>query len=703
MEQTVYSICGMCAVRCPIRIEVQDGEVKWIEGNPNDPRMGRSLCAKGAAGIPFEYDYERPLAPMIRTGPRGCGQWREVSWDEALDFVAGKLKAIMAKHGGRAVALSDRGGPFNDLTRSFMKAIGSPNYFDHDCTCGRNAHHACKSLFGYGRMGMGYDIENTKHIVLYGRNMIESMKVKEVKALMGALEKGAKLTYIDPRASLTAGKATRYWMIRPGTDYALNLTIAHIIIREKLYDKGFVKKWVRNFKALADFVKPYTPDWATKETGIQSEEIVVFCREIAADAPHVILHGGWMVSRYPDSFYASRMAYIINVLLGSIEAEGGLFIAKGPAELGRKGLNSLGTRIPEVEEKRCDGVGWKFTHFDTVPGLLQLLFPCLESGDPYPIKAYIVYRLDPLTAMPDPEAQKAAYEKLDLLVSVDVNYSESAWYSDVILPEATYLERENILMTVKGLVPAFARRQRAIEPRYDSRPGWWIFCELARRVGKGEYLPFQSVEEIWDHQLESTGVRIGDFDAKGFVALTKAPTWWGREDGLRFKTPSGKVEFVSSALEEAGISSLKPYERPTAPPQGWYRLLFGRCGYQAHGQTANNPVLSEFLGENDVWINIAEAEKLGIKDGGLVEVSSNGISGTIRARVTEWIHPEAVFMLHGFGRRVPALTRAYGKGLADQAFQMGLLRSYDPVGGGVNFLQCFVQVKPVNEERGGGP
>jgi len=141
-------MCGMCAVRCSIEVHVRDGKPVWIQGNPNDAEMGTSLCPKGAAGIAFEQDDERPQRPMIRTGPRGSGQWREVSWDEALDYITERLIKIRNEHGGRAIALSDRSGPFIDLTKSFLKALGSPNYFDHDCSCGGNAHNATRSLFG---------------------------------------------------------------------------------------------------------------------------------------------------------------------------------------------------------------------------------------------------------------------------------------------------------------------------------------------------------------------------------------------------------------------------------------------------------------------------------------------------------------------------------------------------------------------------
>ncbi len=129
----------MCAIRCPIQVDVEDERVAWIQRNPNDKAMGTSLCAKGAAGLSLEYDDERPQHPLIRTGERGSGQWRRASWGEALDYVAARLKEVIDQYGSRGVVLSDRGGQFNDLTKSFLKAVGSPNYFSHDCTAAGTA------------------------------------------------------------------------------------------------------------------------------------------------------------------------------------------------------------------------------------------------------------------------------------------------------------------------------------------------------------------------------------------------------------------------------------------------------------------------------------------------------------------------------------------------------------------------------------
>ncbi|HEX8963295.1 MAG TPA: molybdopterin-dependent oxidoreductase, partial [Rhodocyclaceae bacterium] len=619
--------------------------------------------------------------------------WRRATWDEALDYIAAAVKDVMARHGGRAVALSDRGGPFTDLTKSYVRALGSPNYCNHESSCAANAHHASRSLLGLGRTDVVLDYQNARHIVLYGRNLLEALQVKEVRSFMAGLKNGARCTYIDPRVTVTAHHATRHWQVRPNTDYALNLAIIHEVLRTGVYDKAFVARWVEGLDALRDAVKDCTPEWQAQHTGVAAGELRAFVEEIAADAPRVIFHPGWMTARHKQSFYVSRTAHILNALMGSFEIEGGVLLAKGPADAGCKGLKKLLDRIPKVEEKRADGVGWKYRHWDAGGGIVHRLFAAMDSGDPYPVEAYIAYRHDPLMALPDPEALKKIFDKLKLLVAIDVNYSETAWYADVILPETTYLERASILTCSGGLEPSIGMRDQAVAPRFDSRPAWWIFRELARRMGVGEYFDFETVEDIWEYQLEGTGVTVAQLREKGFVPLADAPIVADRMNGLKFKTPSGKIEIMSAALAEAGIPSLPPFEPPEKLDGERFRLLFGRPGTLTHGQSANNLLLAGLHPDNPLMIHPRRAAALGIRDGDAVEVANGDAGFVTRARVSDWIHPDAAFMLHGFGRTVPRQTRAYRKGVADQRLQVGLLDQFDPAGGGSAMTEAIVKVR----------
>ncbi len=699
-RRTVYSMCGMCAVRCPIEVTVENGRITWIQGNHHDAAIGTSLCAKGSAGLAFEFDDERPQTPLIRKGPRGGGQWRRTTWDEALDYIADKLQDTIETFGGRGIMLSDRGGFFSDLTRTFVAALGSPNYFNHDAGCAGNIHNAALSVFGIGPGGLIFDYQNTKHMVLYGRNIVESLMVKESKAFMAAMARGMKCTYIDPRASITACKATRYWQVRPNSDYALNLSIIHEVLKNDLYDKEFVASHVTGMDYLREAVRETTPEWQEKHTGISPDQIREFIAEIAADAPKVIFHPGWMTARHKQSFYVSRTALILNALMGNVEVPGGIILGKSPEYYGRKSLNKLSARVPEINEPRVDGAGTTRPQWDPHIGMLHQAFAAMETGQPYGIGAYFAYRHDPLTGLPDPEATKKALDKLKLLVSIDVRYSETGWFSDVILPESTYLERANILCQMNGPVPVFAMRDQAIAPRFDSRPAWWIFREILHRMGVKEILDFQTIEELWNYQLDGTGVTVSDMRESGFVPLVKKPELISREK-LKFPTPSGKIEFESGALTKAGLENLPPYKSKEPTAGNNFYMLIGRTATLAHGQSLNNPLLNEIAPKQVLWIHPDRASAIGISDGDDVEVNGGGsYTGIMKAMVTPWIHPEAVFMLHGYGATVPLATQARGLGVADQRLQHGKLYDFDPAGGGCAMTETVISVKPVAPKGG---
>ena len=692
MTESVYSLCFMCSVRCPIRVEVENGQVKWVEGNPHVAGMEGSLCPKGAAGIAFQYDAQRVQSPMIREGARGAGQWRKASWDEALDYVADKLRAVIDSHGGHSVVLGERANLATPVSKTFLRAIGSPNHFTHDALCKGSVNSACRSLFGHTDAQMGMDYKNTRHIVLYGRNMFEAVSVKEVNSLMQAIENGAKVTYIDPRVTVTATKAHRYWMIRPGTDLALNYTLMHVILKERLYDTAYVNRWVEGLAELQDFVRGFTPEWGEAETGIPAAEIETLAREISRDKPRVIFHYGYRGAHHANEIYLRRSILILNALMGSVEAQGGLFFKKGPGEVGGKPARKLVEQdLPKPDKPRFDKVGTPdFPLPDAAHGVAQMLAPAILEDDPYPLKALIINRLDPLKSIPDTNQLKKALEKLDLIVAVDVNYSDLAWYADVILPESTYFERTDGIQQANGLKPQMFLRRQAVGPRYDTREYSVIMKQLAERIGIGQYFPYETMEDLVNWQLEGTGFTLADFEAKGFVAYGKEQIFWDRDDGLKFKTPSGKIEFKSSLLEDAGYASFPEYTPVPVAQDGRFRLVVGRVVLHTHVSTQNNPYLHELYPENTLWINSAKAAALGIKNDDVVEVTSSVGAGVLKAHVTDLIHPEAVFMVHGFGHEAQLAARCYNRGVSDSVLQENIT---DKVGGSPAFHDTFVTVK----------
>jgi thiosulfate reductase / polysulfide reductase chain A len=696
MTTEVWSICFMCTVRCPIRVVVANDDVVWIQGNPHAPGIEGSLCAKGSAGLALLHDHERPQYPMIRTGARGAGQWRRASWEEALDYVADKLKPIIQEHGGHSVVFGERTNLNTHISKTFTKAIRSPNHFTHDALCKGSVNTAFRSLTGYTDAQMAIDYANTRHIIMYGRNIFEALEIAPINNLLKAMGKGAKLTYIDPRVSVTATKADRYWMIRPGTDLALNYALIHTILKEKLYDQDYVRRWVSGLSELMAFVEPYTPEWAAAETGIPAGEIVTLAREAAEVKPAVVFHYGYRGSHHPNEIYFRRSLIILNALMGSIEAQGGLIIRKGPKAAGRGDLGRYDTaqEFPKVEFPRFDGSGREaFPIADASHGNPQMLAHAILNEEPYPIKALIANRFEPLQSIPDSAEVRRALDKLDLIVAIDINYSEIAWYADVLLPESIYLERADSLQLVSGARPQLRIRRQAVSPRYDTKPAWLIVQELAKRLDIGQYFPYETIEDIWNFQLKDMGVKIEDFDAKGFVALADKAIMMDRQDGIKFNTPSGKIELASSLLEKTGFPSFPPYTPAPSPPEGSFRLMVGRCAAHTHVSTQNNVLLSELVPENELWIHSRPAGKLGIKDGGYVEVSSPlGTNGKIKAKVMDFIHPEAVFMLHGFGKTVPTQTRCYQKGASDALLQENIS---DKIGGSPALDETLVQVRPL--------
>ncbi|HBD09441.1 MAG TPA: thiosulfate reductase, partial [Syntrophobacteraceae bacterium] len=498
-------------------------------------------------------------------------------------------------------------------------------------------------------------------------------------------------TVIDIRATITASKATRYFQVRPGSDYAFNLAVIHELLKKRLYDEQYAGRYIEGLRELEQFIEAYSPEWAEAETGIAPAELRQFVSELVAAKGAVIWHPGWMTARYRDSFYVCRTAYIINALLGSFGAKGGMPLVSKPGDVGRADLKAFLDLYPKPADKRADGVGWRYTHFEEGPGLAHLMFEAMESQAPYPVKAYIAYRHDPLMGYPDPDRLRAIFNNLDLLVAVTFSWSDTAWFSDVVLPLSPYLERESVIATKNALKPQFFVRHRAIEPRYDSKADWEIVGGLAKRLGLPE-LVFDSIEDIWRFQLQDTGVSPGDFNATGMVNLTDKPIYRDM-DKLKFKTPSGKLEIISQKLEKAGLPSLKPYESPETPPEGTFRLTFGRCAIHTQGHTVNNPLLYEQMPINPLWINSKAAAKLGISDGDTVVVTQRDYSETTVAKVTDLIHPEAVFIIHGFGHRLPVESRAFGKGIADQNFMRGGLDKWDRAGGAIAYQEHFVSVR----------
>jgi len=282
---------------------------------------------------------------------------------------------------------------------------------------------------------------------------------------------------------------------------------------------------------------------------------------------------------------------------------------------------------------------------------------------------------------------------LDLMVVVDVIPSEIAGWADVVLPEATYLERYDELNVEYFREPFVALRQPVVAPPHDQKPNWWIARELALRLGLDDYYPWRDIEEYLDHRLKGAGSSLAELKRLGLIPGPKAPLYF--EEGIppEFATPSGKIEFFSPQLQQAGFDPVPRYTRPADGPPGAFRLLYGRAPVHSFSRTQTNPVLRDAMAENELWINASVGARMGLASGDYVRLrNQDGVaSHRVKARVTEAIRPDCVYMVHGFGHTARGLRSAYGKGASDA--QLITRYATDPLMGGTGTNVNFVTLE----------
>jgi thiosulfate reductase/polysulfide reductase chain A len=329
-QKTTYNYCDMCPWRCGIVVKTVNGRVVKIDGNPKDPKSRGKLCARGQAGVSFLYDPDRLKQPMIRTGARGEGAFRNATWDEALDESAAKLLAIKEKYGPEAVAfLGHTSGDFW-FVDYLPQAWGSPNAAKPStalCTSPREE----AALLTFGRSIGNHepvDWEQARCLVLIGTHIGEDARNTMMQDLAEARARGAKLIVVDPRFSSAAMKADFWLPIKPGTDTALLLAWMNVLIREDLIDRDFVAQWTVGFEQLAAHVATSTPEWAAPITDLPANLIRESARALGRARPQAVIVPGRHVVWYGNDTQRMRAVYIVNALLGAYGRPGGLYFNK---------------------------------------------------------------------------------------------------------------------------------------------------------------------------------------------------------------------------------------------------------------------------------------------------------------------------------------------------------------------------------------
>lgn len=704
----VPTVCEMCLWRCGAVAQVAEGRLWKLDGHPENPKSNGRLCARGLGGVGELYDPDRLKKPLIRTGRRGEGQFRETNWDEALDVTAKALLKIKEDHGPEAVAFFGHYAGDKWFVDYLAPAFGSPNAAKPAvalCTTPREV----ASNLTFGRPVGGHepvDWDHTRYIILLGTHIGENAHNTMMQQFAAARARGAKVVVVDPRFSTVASKADRYLPIKPGTDTALLLAWMHYIIVNQHYDAEYVARYTEGFEQLVEHVRPFTPEWAARITDLPAEIIADVAKDLCRYRPQAVLVPGRHVVWYGNDTQRMRALYLVNILLGNYGRRGGWYIAESPyveeyplqpfpigSEAGGcAGPAASGPEASSDRKPRADGAGRTFLRGGVA---IQELVEPMITGRPYPIKGLVSYAVNLFHTLPVRERTAEALRALDFHVAVDILPQEHTRWADVVLPECTYLERYDDLITVPHKTPFIALRQPVVEPMHDSRPGWWIARELGIRLGLEQYYPWKTIEEYLEQRLNSVGLTLEEMKKQGVSVQKGRPyleDWEGK--GSPFRTESKKIQIYCKELAEAGIDPLPRYEPTPEPPEGFFRLLYGRAPMHTFGRTQNNPVLTRLMRENEVWLNRAVAAAMRMTDGQRVMlVNQDGAkSGPVRVRVTARIRKDCVYLVHGFGHNAPGLRRAHGRGASDTALQTRY--ALDPISGGAGLRVNFVRLEP---------
>ena len=683
----IPTTCEMCVNKCSVIAVVENGIIKKLNPNPENPKTRGMLCARGNAGLQQVYDSARLKRPLIRTGNRGEGKWRPVSWDEAFDFAAKKLTETKEKYGPQGTLWSSTESFQEVFFRNLGASFGSPNQVRHPTLCLASVNLAYSMTFG---TVPSFDLLNSKYIIMSGANRLESFITPDTMDLIESAEyRKAKLIYLDPRFTVTASKADEWYPIRPGTDLAFILAMLNVIVGESRYDKEFVANYTIGFDKLIDHLKPFTPEWAEKETEIPAKDIVRIAHEFSDAAPRAVYYAGRRSSWYREDFHTRRAQAILNAIVGSWDREGGM-VPNGKIALGEY----LFLPWDDPTAPRVDEMDKNFPLAAKGDGAYLKLRENVIAGTPYPVKAWMVHKQDPMNALPDQSRTLQMIQQMDFVGVVDVQMSDTAWYADVIFPESTYLERTDPIEVLSGIVPVVVYRQQVVKPAHDTKTTLEITQGLAKRLGLSQYFDFTMEQWVAAQAKElPLEMPLEHLKKHGVYVPQDFPKYGSTLNAdHRFITKSGKIEIFSERLQEAKYDPLPVYHSPEQPPAGKFRLITGRRAYFTHANSTNNAWLNQFAPENSLWLSPGSADRLGIVTGDLVEVASSVGQVQLKAKVTQEIRSDCVFMLHGYGKKSKWQRLVAEKGGSDAEL---LETVWDKVSGNASLHETFVSVRKV--------
>ena len=721
-RKAIPSACWQCVTRDGIVGYVEDGRLVKVEGNPELPRTNGKLCARGQAGVNVVYNPDRLLSPLKRVGKRGEGKWKKISWDEALNLlvnggeIAGhKVKGLKTLrdegkpeqfmfHYGRM-----KGSDGKIIKDHFLAAYGTKTIGNHTGIC-ESAKWTAHELTWGGHYD-NWDFENTNFILNFGSNVLEchTNHVPEAQRLVGALARGAPMYTFDVRLSNTAAKSTEWVPIKPGTDLAVVLAMCHVLMKNGICDEEFIQTYTNvTVDELKEHLKDYTPEWAQEISGVPAEKIRTIALAYGRTRPSVCISYRGAVMHY-NGVQTERAIFMLEAMAGNIDRPGGRCRAVGaswkftlpkpktPAKVGKlKDLDDGDPRYAYPTHHACH----------------QVLSRIKEGNRGRP-DIYMIYCYNPVYVNGDCQANIDVLKDEELVpffVAVDIALSESSELADLVLPDATYLERWTADdMVCPSQVKEYYIRQPIVKPLGEARNFCDVVCDLAKRLDLK--LSFDSAEEFVKNGCENTPdvKKAGGFkymkehgawydksakpayfshakevDVTGATLDEATGVYYKKADGdkdysslddkhaakqyvaqkcgdgkarrgfppdkHRWKT--GLLEIRSKALADKGFDEIPKWMPiPEHENMGKDDLILTtfKVNVQTHSRTQNCKWLTEIYHENPAWLSPATAAARGIKDGDMIRVKSAVGAIVTKARVTEGVAPGAVAISHHCG------------------------------------------------------
>jgi assimilatory nitrate reductase catalytic subunit len=651
-QKLVKTHCCFCGQQCGIQLKVRDNQVIGFEPWEDFPFNKGMLCPKGVKRYMQSNHSDRLLNPLMRSDDG----FKTSNWEEALDFIARRIKEIQEKYGKDSVAVY--GGASLTTEKSYLLgkfarvAVGTRHIDYNGRLCMVSAGTAYKLAFGVDRSPNPWeDIPKADVIMIAGSNTAECSPIT-TDYIWRMKDNGGRLIVVDPRMTPISRNNDLYLPVRPGTDVILYMSILHVILRDNLQKSDFIEAHTTGFDDVAESVKQYTPEFAADITGVPPQAIEKAAHWLGEAKAAMIMHARGVEHQ---SKGVENCSALINICLatGNIGREGagcvmitGQGNGQGGREHGQKCDQLPGQRSIDDEEGRKHVASvWKVEP-DAIPraGYSAMeIMGALHSGE---IKALVSICFNPMVSLPHVQFTKEALEKAEFVCVIDPFMSETAHFADVVLPGSLQEEDEGVVANVEGRV---LHIQKCVDPPGEARVDWTIICDLARRLGQNERFEYGASREIFDELRQASKGGVADYYGITYEKIDKHmgipwpcptldhPGTPRLFEGGKFFHKDGKARFV-----------LTPYRESGDPVDNDFPvyLTTGRVvsQYLSGTQTRRIGALVDMYPEPKLEIHPRLAKSHGIADGDWVHVTTRRGDATFQAMVVKTIRPDTVFV-----------------------------------------------------------